>query len=106
MGTKYSDLGDPCETALVIIVNEAAKRILSQPVFEKEPIKPCQLRLLAEKFGGDVNFMNLRLLALCAVGFAGFLKFDNLSSINPVGHQRRHDGPPPMTDGLRKACVK
>ena len=62
--------------------NEAAKRVLSKPLTKKEPIKPRHLKLLAKKFGGrDANLMNLRLLALCTVGFAGFLRFDELNSI-------------------------
>ena len=76
------DLRDPCKTSLVVTVNEAAKRVLSKPVTKKEPIKPCHLKLLAKKFGGrDANLTNLRLLTLCRVGFAGFLRFDELSSI-------------------------
>ena len=79
---KMLDLRDPCKTSVVVTVNEAAKRVLSKPVTKKEPIKPCHLKLLAKKFGGrDANLMNLRLLALCTVGFAGFLRFDELSSI-------------------------
>ena len=79
---KMLDFRDPCKTSLVITVNKAAKRILSRPITKKEPIKPCHLKLLAKKFGGrDANLMNLRLLALCTVGFAGLLRFDELSSI-------------------------
>ena len=79
---KLLDLRDPCKTSLVVTINEAAKRVLSKPLTKKEPIKSRHLKLLAEKFGGrDANLMNLRLLALCTVGFAGFLRFDELSSI-------------------------
>ena len=46
---KMLDLRDPCKTSLVVTVNEAAKRVLSKPVTQKEPIKPCHLKLLAKK---------------------------------------------------------
>ena len=86
------DLRDPCKTSLVITVNDSAKRILSKAVIKKEPIKPCHLKFLAEKFGGrDANLMNLRLLTLCTVGFAGFFLFDELSSIKRSLSQHMHE---------------
>ena len=49
---------------------------------KKEPISPDHLAALVNKFGNaKASLKNLRLLALCLIGYAGFLRFNELSNI-------------------------
>ena len=55
------------------------KRTLSKPVCKKEPMASPKL---VELFGGkNVSLLDLRLLTMCLVGFAGFFQFSELVNI-------------------------
>ena len=75
-------LRDPLKSPLLIALGNAAKRTLSKPVCKKEPIKPWHLQKLVKLFGGNnASFLDLRLLTMCFVGFAGFFRFSELINI-------------------------
>ena len=74
----YEKLSGHC---LIQATMNACKRILSKPKSRKEPITPEMLLKLAEKFKDKYTVANCRMLAICLVGFAGFLRFSELCSI-------------------------
>ena len=75
-------LRDPLKSPLLIALSNAAKRTLSKPVCKKEPIKPWHLQKLVKLFGGNnASLLDLRLLTMCLVEFAGFFRFSELINI-------------------------
>ena len=79
---EISGYKNPCNSPIVINMLEAAKRLLSVPVKEKEPVAPEIMLSLFQRFGGsDATLSNLRLLTLCALGYAGFLRFSELATL-------------------------
>ena len=59
----------------------ASKRVLAKPKCRKEPITPEMLQQLAESLKDKSCIASSRTLALCLIGFAGFLRFSELCSI-------------------------
>ena len=79
---EISGYENPCNSPIVINILEAAKRLLSVPVKKKEPVIPEIMLSLFQRFGGsDVTLSDLRLLTLCALGYAGFLRFSELATL-------------------------
>ena len=67
---------------LVVQVLAGAKRLLAHKVTKKEPIKPEHLLRLVEEFGGEnATLADIRALTFCFLGYAGFLRFDELSKL-------------------------
>lgn len=74
-------LASPTDSHLVINIVESAKRKLYKPVCKKEPVTP---ELLEKKFmhlfmGSNVK--NLRIICACLIGYAGFLRSNELLNI-------------------------
>lgn len=60
----------------------AAKRQASRPIQKKKPLPPDAIKDIIDKFGGrQNNLKELRIAALCLLGFAGFFRYDELRSI-------------------------
>ena len=59
----------------------ASKRVLAKPKNRKEPITPEMLQQLAESLKDKSCVASCRTLALCLIGFAGFLRFSELCSV-------------------------
>jgi len=67
---------------LVVQVLAGAKRQLACPTVKKEPITSEILTKLVDKFGQeDASLLNVRTLTVVLVGYAGFLRFDELSNL-------------------------
>ena len=82
---EISGYENPCNSPIVINILEAAKRLLSVPVKKKEPVTPEIMLSLFQRFGGsDATLSDLRLLTLCALGYAGFLRFSELATLRIV----------------------
>ena len=59
---------------------ESARRGLSKPVVKKEPVTPCMIWRICEKFSpANANLSDLCVAAMCASAYAGFLRFNELS---------------------------
>ena len=73
-------LQNPCDSSTVTMLREAAKRILSKAVRKKEPLSPKDLRALAQRlrFG---TLIDLRTLTVAVLSYAGFLRFDEVSTL-------------------------
>lgn len=69
---------NPLDTQLCHSIIEAAKRA-KKPVCKKLPVTPEMIRKILDKYARDDNIKNLRLACICAIGFAGFFRFDELS---------------------------
>ena len=54
------------------------RRMLARPKSRKEPVTADMLREMVEAAGPDPSLTDVRLLAMCLVAFAGFLRCDEL----------------------------
>ena len=73
---------DPCDHPLVVQLREAARRILSHRTIKKENLSVRHVRAIVDKFGFvGTRLPDLQITVLIAVGFAGFLRWSDLSSI-------------------------
>ena len=57
---------------------EGLKRILAKPKVRKEPVTADMLKAMVEAAGPDPSLTEVRLLAVCLVAFAGFLRCNEL----------------------------
>ena len=71
-------LGDPTENGFVKDLNESAKRLRSSKVIKKDAINTEMLKELCDLFKANSDLMTLRDLSMILIGFAGFLRFDEL----------------------------
>ncbi|CAG2240881.1 unnamed protein product [Mytilus edulis] len=78
---KLANLVDPCESDLVGSIVESSKRILNRPVQKKEPIDATTIKTLFNRFCNPRTLRDLRLLSICTVSYAGFLRYSELCSI-------------------------
>ncbi|CAB4024169.1 integrase recombinase xerD homolog [Paramuricea clavata] len=71
-----------CEDPEQQFFRAAAKRQASRPIQKKKPLPPDAIKDIIDKFGGrQNNLKELRIAALCSLGFAGFFRYDKLRSI-------------------------
>ena len=72
---------NPCDRKFLHLVLQGLKKLLSKPIVKKEPITPEHLKAIMELYGSSNNLMNTRLCAMILIGYAGFLRFDELINI-------------------------
>ena len=73
---------DPTQNSLVKNVHAEAKRILAHRKTKKEHITAEILTKLVDKFAEeDADLDDLRIVAICFLGFAGFLRFSELEGL-------------------------
>ena len=86
------DVQNPVDSAICHNVLEAAKRSKPSPIVKKLPISPEIIRKIVTKFASPkANLRDLRLACLCALGFAGVFRYNELSSILPLHVEFRTD---------------
>ena len=73
-------LPNPCESSTVVLLKEAAKRLLSKAVRKKEPLSPKDLKALAQRLRYG-SLIDLRSLTVAVLSYAGFLRFDEVSRL-------------------------
>ena len=79
---RMATVEDIAAHPLVQHVLAGAKRLLAHKTTKKEPITVEHLESLVEKFGNkDASLADIRALTFCLLGFAGFLRFDELSRL-------------------------
>ena len=68
---------------LVVGLVQASHRILGKPTVKKEPVTPEMLKALVKARITDKcpSLSDIRMVALCLIGYAGFFRFSELSSI-------------------------
>ena len=47
----------------------------------KEPISPVDIKRIVQVYGSSQNLLDLRFVTMCLLGYAGFLRFDELVNI-------------------------
>ena len=71
---------NPCNSNLVKGILESAKRSVSRPVVEKEPVTPEMISKICQKFASVyASLSDLRTAAICVTAYAGFLRFNELA---------------------------
>ena len=79
---QMATVEDPSIHPFVRNVLAGAKRMLAQPVQKKEPLTVEILENLVDKFGGEsANLNSIRSLTISLMGFASFLRFDEISRL-------------------------
>ena len=79
---KMATVEDITAHPLVVQVLVRAKRMLVHKTTKKEPLQPDQLQILVNRFGArDASLADVRTLTFCLLGFAGFLRYDELSKL-------------------------
>ena len=75
---------NPLDNACCKNLIECAKRTRSNPVYKKKPVDPTIIRSIIDRHGSEeASVKDLRIAAICSSGFAGFLRFNELSNIQP-----------------------
>ena len=79
---RKAGIPDPASHPLVVQAVGAAKRLLAQPISRKDPIKTDHLKEIADKFDKPgMSLKDLQTLLIILVGFMGFMRWSDLSSI-------------------------
>ena len=71
---------DPCQNEIVRRVHQAARRHLSKPRQRKQPLSRRVLKKLGSKLDRS-KLVNLQTLTLVTLGYAGFLRWDDLAHV-------------------------
>ena len=73
---------NPLDDACAKNVIESAKRTKGNPIVKKEPISTDLIKKIIDKFAADgASLKDLKIAALCTLGFAGFFRFSELINI-------------------------
>jgi len=80
---SLSGLPSPTKSPFVQLVLEGLRRSLAKPVKKKEPFTVEMLDSIATEAAGGSSLSDIRLAAACLLAFAGFLRYDEVSSIRP-----------------------
>ena len=84
---------NPLDNEMCRNIMEYAKRSKSKPVTKKRPVSEDIIKQISDKYAGkNCSLKDLRTAAMCSIGFAGFLRFDEFSSIlaKHLDFQRDH----------------
>ena len=79
---KKNGFGLPSEHSVVKQVTEAARRILAKPTTRKNPLTIAQVTGMVTR-SEKGSLADLQVAAMIALGFYGFLRWDDLSRITP-----------------------
>ena len=75
---EIAGLEDPCKSNLVKQIKQGVIRQVSKPVVSKEPLSPVDIKRIVQVYGSSQNLLDLRFVTMCLLGYAGFLRFDEL----------------------------
>jgi len=77
-----ADLPSPTESFIVKSAVEGFRRKLAKPKSPKDPISSEDLaKLVCDMAGPDASVLDIRLLFICLISFAGMLRCDEITSI-------------------------
>lgn len=79
---RKNGFGPPSEYSVVKQVTEAARRILAKPTTRKNPLTYAQVTAMVARLERG-PLADLQVAAMIALGFYGFLRWDDLSRITP-----------------------
>ncbi|XP_065889002.1 integrase/recombinase xerD homolog [Dysidea avara] len=78
---QMAGLPSPSSNPLVLTTLSGLRRSLAQPVVRKEPITPDMLEAMVRACGANPTLADVRFLAVCLLGFAAFLRYEELSNL-------------------------
>ena len=77
-----SSCTNPCNSRFVHLARNAAYRTVGRPIVKKEPVLPSHLDELVKRFGhSNAKLDDLRVVTMCLLAYAGFLRFSELSAL-------------------------
>ena len=76
-----NSFSDPTENSFIQSLQESAKQLNGKPVNKNDPVTSQMIIELCSKFKDSDDLMIIRDLAMIVLSFAGFLRFDELSSL-------------------------
>ena len=78
---QMSGLEPVAQSPFVRATMAGLKRILAKPTVKKEPVTADMLAALVKSLGQSPSLADVRLAASCLLGFAAFLRFDELAKL-------------------------
>ena len=78
---KLTDLPNPIDHYLPVLIKEAAKRKLGRPCDRKDPISTATMSRIIAKYAGSDSLIDFRFLTMCVLAFSGFLRFNDLINL-------------------------
>ena len=80
---RMAKLSKISDHPLVSLMVSASQRLLGRPKVKKDPVTPEMLKALVKSkiSGKSSSISDLRTVALCLIGYAGFYRFSELSHI-------------------------
>ncbi|KAK3718605.1 hypothetical protein QZH41_008399 [Actinostola sp. cb2023] len=73
--TLFRNCPNPLDNGLCKNILEAAKRSREVPIKKKKPLSATMLKQIIDRYAGDgASLKDLRVAAICSIGFAGFLR--------------------------------
>jgi hypothetical protein len=83
---------NPLDSSLCRALLEGIRRARTTPIQKKVPLSPEALRKILDKYAApEANLKDLRLACICAIGFSGFFRFNELANILIQHIERYHD---------------
>ena len=79
---NINSLVDPTENGFVKGLLDSAKRMRSQPVKRKDVVNTEMLISLCDQYINNTNLSDIRDLAMILIGYAGLLRFDEISNLH------------------------
>ena len=76
-----NSFSDPTEDSFIQSLQGSAKRLNGKPVNKKDHVTSHMIIELCSEFKDSDDLMIVRDLAMIVLSFAGFLRFDELSSL-------------------------
>ena len=82
---SFIPVDNPLDNDLCRNILESAKRAKVKPVSKKTPISADIIKSIIDKHAtSKCNLKDLRIATICTIGFAGFLRYNELCNILPV----------------------
>ncbi|XP_060557719.1 uncharacterized protein LOC132718110 [Ruditapes philippinarum] len=78
---RLNDQPDPTDSNIVQNLLETAKRIRSTPTSKKDVVDTEMLKTLCALYQNSTDVLELRDLSMILIGYAGFLRFNELSNL-------------------------
>lgn len=78
---NIAGIQSPTNNPIVRSALQGFRRLHASPTVRKEPITPAILECLLENHGQTASLTDLRILFICFLSYAGFLRFDELSNL-------------------------
>ena len=76
---------NPLDDGVCRNIVESAKRGRITPKTKKKPISAATIKQIIDRYAGDNSTLkDVRTAAMCAIGFAGFRRYSELSNIKPT----------------------